>query len=267
MKSSMMTKNMDILPPENAGDDLKRTCSDLKALRESRGFTPKDLFQITKINPDNIEAIENGAFRLLPPPVYAKAFIKTYAKVIGADSKKILEYYGKYLETLKTPCEGESAEISPGTTTSNKKLFLIFSFLSLIILSGIVIFCIYMYRESGGDMPQRHSGEVVSVIPEVKPVGEINPPQTGFRNKKNTEAKPEKSYRLSITAVELTWLRIREGQKGYQEVLLKPGEKIELTAASFDIDVGNAGGINVEFQGKTLANLGKSGQVVHLRLP
>jgi hypothetical protein len=33
------------------------------------------------------------------------------------------------------------------------------------------------------------------------------------------------------------------------------------------IDVGNAGGIDIDFQGKSLGNLGKQGEVVHLKLP
>jgi hypothetical protein len=49
--------------------------------------------------------------------------------------------------------------------------------------------------------------------------------------------------------------------------LLKPGEKIEKSASQFMIDIGNAGGIAIEFQGKSLGNLGKQGEVVHLTLP
>jgi len=49
--------------------------------------------------------------------------------------------------------------------------------------------------------------------------------------------------------------------------LLKRGEKIERKAASFDLDIGNAGGIKIQFKGKNIENLGKSGQVTHLRLP
>jgi hypothetical protein len=50
-------------------------------------------------------------------------------------------------------------------------------------------------------------------------------------------------------------------------VLLKPGEKIERKAASFDMDIGNAGGIKIQFRGKNIENIGKSGQVIRLRLP
>ncbi len=52
------------------------------------------------------------------------------------------------------------------------------------------------------------------------------------------------------------------------QVLLKPGERIERTAADFFLlDIGNAGGVNLTFQGKPLGSLGKQGEVIHVRLP
>jgi len=51
-------------------------------------------------------------------------------------------------------------------------------------------------------------------------------------------------------------------------VTLKPGEKLERHAGrSFDIDIGNAGGTQLIFQGKPIGPLGSPGQVVHVRLP
>jgi cytoskeleton protein RodZ len=78
-----------------------------------------------------------------------------------------------------------------------------------------------------------------------------------------------KPYVLNLEAKELTWIRITEDDnpKPY-EVLLKPGDKIERSASKrFSIDVGNAGGVDIFFQGKTRGSLGKSGEVVHLSLP
>jgi len=50
--------------------------------------------------------------------------------------------------------------------------------------------------------------------------------------------------------------------------MLKPGDKVEKTASeSFQLDIGNAAGIDVIFQGKSLGSLGKQGQTLHIRLP
>lgn len=77
----------------------------------------------------------------------------------------------------------------------------------------------------------------------------------------------EEAGLLVIRSTEQTWLRIKIDQNESFQVLLKPGEKIERQGAVFDLDIGNAGGITMQFKGKSFENLGKSGQVIHLRLP
>ena len=83
----------------------------------------------------------------------------------------------------------------------------------------------------------------------------------------STHKETKEKYPLIMEARELTWLRIRADHNPPYEILLKPGEKIEKSASQFMIDIGNAGGITIEFQGKSLGNLGKQGEVVHLSLP
>lgn len=87
----------------------------------------------------------------------------------------------------------------------------------------------------------------------------------------NVQPKPiansEEAGVLVIKAIEETWIRIKADQNPSFQVLLKTGEKIERKAATFDMDIGNAGGIKIQFKGKNIENLGNSGQVIHLRLP
>ena len=82
-----------------------------------------------------------------------------------------------------------------------------------------------------------------------------------------THKETKEKYPLIMEARELTWLRIKADHNPPYQILLKPGEKIEKSASQFMIDIGNAGGIAIEFQGKSLGNLGKQGEVVHLSLP
>lgn len=77
----------------------------------------------------------------------------------------------------------------------------------------------------------------------------------------------EESSLLVAHATEETWIRIQADNKAPFQVLLKPGEKFSYKAARFNMDIGNGGGVKIQFKGKTIENLGKSGQVIHLRLP
>jgi hypothetical protein len=62
-------------------------------------------------------------------------------------------------------------------------------------------------------------------------------------------------------------MRIKADQNPSFQIILKAGEKFERKAVNFNIDIGNAGGITVKFKGKEVENLGKTGEIVHLRLP
>jgi threonine synthase len=70
-----------------------------------------------------------------------------------------------------------------------------------------------------------------------------------------------------MEAREMTWLRVTADNNPSYEILLQPGEKIEREASRFIVVVGNAGGIDITFRGKSLGSLGEQGQVVHLTLP
>jgi cytoskeleton protein RodZ len=66
----------------------------------------------------------------------------------------------------------------------------------------------------------------------------------------------------------MTWLRIQSDDQPDVEALLQPMQTASWTARrQFKITVGNAGGVEISFNGKPLGTLGASGQVVNLLLP
>jgi cytoskeleton protein RodZ len=94
-------------------------------------------------------------------------------------------------------------------------------------------------------------------------IKQISPPA---ENIQNASDRGEANL-LVVKAIEETWMRVKADQNPSFQVLLKPGEKFERKAVNFDIYIGNAGGIKIQFKGKDIEDLGKSGEVVHLRLP
>ena len=282
---------------------FKKEELDLKTVRESKGLTLKEIFESTRISVVNLEAIEKGDFQVLPSPVFTKAFIKTYAKTIGIESNKILASYEQYLESLNDT--SQKAEVTEEPTKTAQRQYKWFLW-GLGILAGIsiIVFSISSYK-SDVDIPKTQIGQPVNPANEAKPVEGVGM-TTGIKTEStaqmNPAAKPEENalqakaasqaapmnqettgkpdiqqgatnqaagetYRLILEAKELTWIRITADQNPPQEILLKPGERIDRSALSFTIDIGNAGGINIDFQGKSIGNLGKRGQVVHLTLP
>lgn len=245
----------------NAGDANGPMKIDLKALRESRGLTLEDVFNVTRISVLNIEAIEKGEFNFLPSPVYARAYIKTYARLLDVDEKEVLGHYEKYLATVA------GAEISEPVQKEIK-----FSYKKLIIVSFLLIAACglfyIVYLCSGYRTVNVPTGIDIGAKTQVKstsaPNNVVSPEKTETMEAVIESVPPG---RLVVTARETTWLRIKEEGKPDFEILMKPGEKLEREASQLSMDVGNAGGISVEFDGKIMEDLGRSGEVVHLRLP
>lgn len=78
----------------------------------------------------------------------------------------------------------------------------------------------------------------------------------------------ESQHTLSVKANEISWVKIRIDDGEPFDVVLREGEGIVWKAKeAFSLIVGNAGGVTLTYDGKVLPPLGKSGDVVSLKLP
>jgi len=276
--------------------------NNLKAKREALGLSLKDVFRRTRVSVAYLEAIENGDFHLLPESIYAKNFIKSYARVLDIDSKLILAGYENYLNSLNIlenlPPEDFPDKVSFFTRIAHCGPF--WGIVSILIVIVSVMWLISMQYRPATDIMNDSTGKVSASVENKEQIvntqvnttasisgrttTDINPAVNNPDRKAqitspggNMTAKPsvederpaanEEVSRLIIKATEETWIRIKTDQNPVSQVFLKPGEKIEYKAARFDIDIGNAGGVKMKFRGKEIENLGKSGQVIRLRLP
>jgi cytoskeleton protein RodZ len=74
-----------------------------------------------------------------------------------------------------------------------------------------------------------------------------------------------KPVSLQLKAVEVTWVSVKADNQAEREMLLRPGETIPLEAVSqMVVLVGNAGGLDLIYNGKALQRFGNSGDVVGL---
>ncbi|SDB47813.1 cytoskeleton protein RodZ [Desulfonatronum thiosulfatophilum] len=69
--------------------NLKELGKMLKDERLRQGLEISEVMERTKISRMNLEAIEEGNENALPHPVYAKGFVKNYAKFLGMDADKM----------------------------------------------------------------------------------------------------------------------------------------------------------------------------------
>lgn len=296
--------------PENQEDSAPILYPDLKALREAKGLSLRDVFERTRISAVNLEAIEKGQFHLLPTPVYARPFIRSYALVIGAESEILLDAYERHLQSLNDRIRQEQEAGGTRRKTNGRYKRAIWLLSAAATAAIIVIFVLVRYNQPGPEIVPGQPAAPVQQAPDVKPA-ETGPPiaqplpeaspgqektvkadniPTAAQSRETLQARApatpadnipvksvqpeipkqatEKNYRLFMEAREPVWLRIREDRNQSEQMILKAGETLERFAAeSFTVDIGNAGGIDIMFQGKPVGSIGKRGQVVHLRFP
>lgn len=85
----------------------------LRATREERHISLKEVETATSIRINYLEAIEEGHFGKLISPIYAHGFIKKYAAFLEMDGEGLMREYPSVLKIL-TERPGEKAEFTFG---------------------------------------------------------------------------------------------------------------------------------------------------------
>jgi len=65
----------------------------LQRARQARGLTLEEVERDTRISRRYLQALENENFGLLPAPVYARGFLRTYARYLGLEPANLLPLF------------------------------------------------------------------------------------------------------------------------------------------------------------------------------
>ncbi|MBW1681900.1 MAG: helix-turn-helix domain-containing protein, partial [Deltaproteobacteria bacterium] len=77
--------------PEKTAPAEKEGLGDLfRREREARGLGYTEISELTRLRPSFVEAIEEEAWDRLPPPVFVKGFLRSYARVLDLDEEVVL---------------------------------------------------------------------------------------------------------------------------------------------------------------------------------
>ena len=86
MLTRFKTKKVNIIV--TAGERLKKR-------REEKGISIKEISEKLKIKVSYLENLEENDYDKLPPDVYVKGFIRSYAQFVGFDVQKMVDLYSK----------------------------------------------------------------------------------------------------------------------------------------------------------------------------
>ncbi len=252
-------------------------------LREARlrsGFTLDDVSAKTRINLKNLQAIETDDLKQISSPFLYKSFVRQFAGSVALDCAALQEALcaaaGSMPEPLVPGQDGAPVRPKlPGLRPQRvRKLRWLLSIASLIVMLVACSSFYGMWQDSRYDLQSSLSGFVKSVrsSPNVvashsnnRQVAQSEPPSQPNSMPAVDAAKPTGNldgFRIQLSALETTWLSVMTDGKEVYEGLLKADEsKILDGRETARIRTGNAGGVEVFFNGRTIGPLGREGQV------
>ena len=274
----------------------------LRKSREERHIDLDTAVKATRITRHNLEALEKEEWDKLPSQVFVKGFLRSYAEFLGLDKELVLSLYQKrcpFKQYQPHALQGISAE------SGRWRLIIIVSFLAIALVAGIIYLRGQKVSVTGKafeyldtqSTTEKKAGDTVttediqiqdnagaqglSTKKETVPEDETGIP-TELESSEDATAQEEPlipeevkgeqpllpKFVLTATVNSRTWIAISIDNESSREYLFRPGETMRWTAEdSFDILIGNAGGIEFSLNGNPIGHLGVEGKVVRLKLP
>ena len=243
----------------------------LREARERKDVSFAEIEEAIKIKKRYLLALEHEEWSVLPGKVYAKGFLRTYARYLGLDERSLSDLYELSTATSgtersdalsQTPGrkrKGRKKKKQPEVDLHNKpkkKMIYVLCVLSIAVLT----FAVWAYKTYYlNEIEAEKTTPPPIVQPQPQPESETKP--------EIIEPEPEPviltAFVIRLEATESCWLRLRDQKNLVYEGTMLPGEVREYEdIETIDIRIGNAGGLVMTLNGIKIPPLGTSGQVV-----
>jgi cytoskeletal protein RodZ len=234
----------------------------LRRERQAQGREMSEIAEDLCITQRYLRALEEDDIKSLPGTFFYKSFVKQYALLLGLDEKKL----PLTVEEEPLPLPGANPkycpvrEIDPIVADSNRRYFSDRRVgLSVAALSVVLLGCSGFYTWwNKASHPSRQVVNSATIIPVSNTSKAV--PTVDVK----TETGPDgvNHVVLNLSATETTWLSITSEGKNIFSGVLEPSQTKTLRASDVaKMKVGNAGGLDVRWNGKSIGPIGGRGQV------
>ena len=276
------------LPSDKIFSEIGQT---LSRRRELISLSVEDIFEILRIAPRYIHAMEAGKFDLVPSPTQAKGLLQNYADFLNLDVDAILLRYADGLQRQREEKQQEQPlrKKSPPGELSAAKLKLR-NFFSLDLLVILLLFSVFAFFVVWGANRVLNSGnEIINQtdLPEVSDILLATPTPTPILTQTPEETLEEagngaspaevieepiftplpntSAINLLILPRQRVWLQVVSDSDLVFEGRIMPGNAYDFYGEdNVEILAGNAGVLQIFFNGDDIGSLGAFGQVVNL---
>ena len=250
------------MPTESIGKILRKK-------RESKQLSIQDVSERTRIAKHIITKIEEDQLEKFSSLFYVRGFVKSYAQFLGAaEDTAVKEFLAGHekKDTQKLRIEGLDRKEPVGALFKRYKkeislvLLIIFgiwfSIFSFLQIKKAVIGVSTKYKSyvAGKRAPEKQKAL------EAQPPKEIPPPAP-----KEKAAQETEGVDLEITAKYNTWIQVKgDGDILFRGTLRKGTVDTWRAKEKIDLEIGNAGGVSLKLNNKTLDSPGKRGEKIEI---
>ncbi|MCL6634162.1 MAG: DUF4115 domain-containing protein [Peptococcaceae bacterium] len=240
----------------------------LKEAREARGLALEAVEEETKIRRKYLQAMEEEQFNVLPGPIYARAFLKNYARFLNLDVEEVMEMYnqrfvaGEAAPEAPDACPEERVQVKvPG-----KPRYWLFLAAAVVVM-GLAF---TVYHGAVGVGLGRPAGEAREEAGRGGPAG--TPPADGGMPVPPVQTPAQQAPPANAAGVNLVlnvkndrcWMRVDvDGSPAFQGMLSAGQSKSFEAREKISVTLGNAGAVEVLLNGQNLGFLGGDGDVVN----
>lgn len=243
----------------------------LRRARLHYGQSLQDIERTLRIRESQIDAIEKGDIEKLPGRVYAIGFVRSYAEYLGLDGDKIVHLFkAQYMDVSPSRKELVFPVAASETRTPPVWLIIVSIVIAVAILAAWTIrnrtdrSAVTQVPAVPEEMTQRLEDES-ALPPPQEDTFEAEAEEGGGADSLNampSGTEEQKGIVLHIT--EKSWVDIRDGDgKSVVSRVLEPGDQYFVpNSPGLSMSLGNAGGVEILLDGRTLKPLGARGDIL-----
>lgn len=277
----------------------------LREERIRRGLSVEAIANQLKITSRVVRAIEDGDVESMPHAVYARGFIRSYAQLLGIGEELVQGGCVELRESEEFSPAPAPLDIATSKDRGFRIPWLTVFLCAVFVLGGIWYFRDKLPLgplSSIGKVTEQVASPVTSLSPD-EPVSVAQPAQaeessvpaeepaaqqseissdngadatevsadgsSPASNVQTQETQPAVTqHQIVISAIAPCWIHTTADSENAMQRTLKKGDSVTLTFSDhLVLKLGNAGGVQIVYDGREMADIGKTGQVRTISFP
>jgi len=263
----------------------------LRRQREMREITLREISDASKISLRYLQALEDERFDLLPAMVFAKGFLRQYARYVGLDQDEVVNRFliaSRDESEEEEEADGEEAAGGPGLGAP-RALDGAWKYAILIVVVAIALLAIVfllprLFGRSGGgarpdqpppgvSVPDSTADQPAAAETAQSPAGpsiespSVRSPAARAVRPPAAAVTGDAPLRVTLDFREDCWVEATvDGARRVAEMRVQ-GESLQLQAQQeVDLRLGNAGVVDIEVNGQPYPLQATPGQVRHVQI-